>query len=140
MLVDNVAKTLLVDTEGRVLLLRRSRADESRPGDWDLPGGGMESGEDPAAAAAREISEEAGLDVKPENLRLVYAATGIATGRAVSVNRLVYAAPTPAGQAVALGNEHETYRWLAVDEALQEFQHPVYAEALRYARDNGLLP
>lgn len=42
---------------GRVLLLRNER-DE-----WELPGGKLEAGEDPAACVVREIGEEVGWDV-----------------------------------------------------------------------------
>jgi 8-oxo-dGTP pyrophosphatase MutT (NUDIX family) len=44
----------VVIRDGRVLLLRNER-DE-----WELPGGKLELGEDPAACVAREISEETG--------------------------------------------------------------------------------
>jgi len=42
---------------GRVLLLRNERAE------WELPGGKLEIGEDPARCAEREIAEEAGWKV-----------------------------------------------------------------------------
>ena len=44
----------------RVLLLLNER------GEWDLPGGRPEAGEDHRAAVAREVREEAGLDVAVE--------------------------------------------------------------------------
>lgn len=53
---------VVTDLDGAVLLLRHSYG----PDHWGLPGGGLGRGEDPACAAARELSEELGL----ENLRL----------------------------------------------------------------------
>ncbi len=47
----------VVIRDGRVLLLRNER-DE-----WELPGGKLELGEDPADCAAREIAEESGWTV-----------------------------------------------------------------------------
>lgn len=44
--------------DGRVLLLLNER------GEWDLPGGRPDPGEDHRAALAREVREEAGLDVE----------------------------------------------------------------------------
>ncbi|WP_461034142.1 NUDIX domain-containing protein [Streptomyces mayteni] len=49
---------------GRVLLvLERGR------GCWELPGGGIEPGESPREAAARELREEAGQSISPAALR-----------------------------------------------------------------------
>ncbi len=45
----------------RVLLVRR--ANPPRTGQWSLPGGGQELGETVAQTAAREVKEEAGIDV-----------------------------------------------------------------------------
>ncbi len=55
-----VARVLLFDDEGRVLLFRLpARAD--REGYWYLPGGGIAPGESPREAVRRELSEEAGV-------------------------------------------------------------------------------
>ena len=53
--------TVVVSPEGRVLLLRRAI-----PFLWDLPGGGIESGETPPEAAVRECKEETGYEVAIE--------------------------------------------------------------------------
>lgn len=54
---------LVHDDGGRLLLIRR--AHEPGRGRWSLPGGRVESGEDDAAALAREMAEETGLIVTP---------------------------------------------------------------------------
>lgn len=46
---------------GKVLLVRRRVAEGDLT--WQFPAGGIEAGEDALAAAARETSEETGLDV-----------------------------------------------------------------------------
>src|SRR6516165_2488964 len=37
---------------------------------WELPGGSLDFGETPLQAAVREMSEETGISVKEENLKL----------------------------------------------------------------------
>ena len=51
---------LIRDADGRILLCRAA-PDQNRAGYWTLPGGGVEWGEDPAAAVIRELAEETGL-------------------------------------------------------------------------------
>lgn len=49
--------------DGRVLMLKRPDVCHSFPGRWSLVAGKIEDGESPEQAAAREISEETGIDV-----------------------------------------------------------------------------
>ncbi len=50
-------KAIVKDNTGRVLLGRE------KDGSWELPGGGMEHGEAPKEALAREVAEETGFTV-----------------------------------------------------------------------------
>lgn len=53
----------VVERGGNVLLVRASPRSDV-PGTWWLPGGGVEFGEQPAAAVVREVQEETGLRVR----------------------------------------------------------------------------
>src|SRR5262249_43660233 len=68
----NSVMVVAFDEQGRVLLVRHSYG----PPLWAIPGGGMDRGEDPAGAAAREVREELGcglsdlavIDVREERI------------------------------------------------------------------------
>ncbi|TDD75406.1 NUDIX domain-containing protein [Actinomadura darangshiensis] len=64
------ARVLLVDDSDRVLLFRWPRvAGEPEAGHcWITPGGGVEEGETLSGAAVRELREETGLVVAPDDL------------------------------------------------------------------------
>jgi ADP-ribose pyrophosphatase YjhB (NUDIX family) len=67
-----VAAAMLVEREdGRVLLVRR--VNEPYRGQWTLPAGFVDAGEDPAEAARRECLEETGLSVDVTGLLDIYA-------------------------------------------------------------------
>jgi 8-oxo-dGTP pyrophosphatase MutT (NUDIX family) len=55
------ARVLLIDADGRILLLEGLDPDDPHPRTWWFtPGGGIEGDETPAQAARREVREEVG--------------------------------------------------------------------------------
>jgi len=138
MINKTFAKTVVLNPKNEVLLLRRSRSDPQRPGDWDFPGGNVEPGESYAVAAQREIFEETGIEVSLDDLHLVYTGTMAYADKDLSVNRLLFAVRIE-DQPVRLSIEHDFYKWVDIDTALAEFQHPLYNPGLKYARENDLL-
>lgn len=68
-LLHRAVHVLVFDWRGRVLLQKRSMAKDSSPGCWDSScSGHLDTGEDYAAAALRELEEEIGVRVFPERL------------------------------------------------------------------------
>jgi isopentenyldiphosphate isomerase len=60
----------VISTDGRLLVHRRSDHKDIWPGWWDIAAGGVvAAGEGYAAAARREVVEELGIDVDPDQLR-----------------------------------------------------------------------
>lgn len=63
------ARVLLVDGRGRVLLFRGGDPAAPERGTWWItPGGGLDPGETHVAGAVREVFEETGLRLVPEQL------------------------------------------------------------------------
>lgn len=61
---------VVLDAEQRVLLVRRGQ--EPLRGEWSLPGGALELGERLEDGIRREVKEETGLDVEPEEIAAVF--------------------------------------------------------------------
>lgn len=54
--------------QAAVILTRRAESLRNHPGQWALPGGRIEAGEDAPAAALRELQEEVGLALAPSDV------------------------------------------------------------------------
>jgi 8-oxo-dGTP diphosphatase len=61
---------VVLDAERRVLLVRRGQP--PLLGEWSLPGGALELGERLEDGIRREVREETGLDVEPEEIVAVF--------------------------------------------------------------------
>jgi 8-oxo-dGTP diphosphatase len=93
--------------DGRALLLLNER------GEWDLPGGRPDPGEDHRTALRREVREETGLEV------VVGAALDehvfeVLPGRFVRI--LAFACEVESASEVTLSHEHLQMRWLPLAE------------------------
>lgn len=66
-----VAEIYAVTLDGRVLVTRR-HPDKVCGGLWEITGGGVVKGETPLQAAVRELREETGIAVRPQDLQPLY--------------------------------------------------------------------
>ena len=93
--------------QDRVLLLLNER------GEWDLPGGRPDPGEDHRAALKREVQEEAGLTVEVGAPLSEYLFE-VLPGRFVRI--LPFVCRLMGGGDVVISHEHLETRWLPIDE------------------------
>lgn len=56
---------VILNKEGKFLLIKRGKDSKNEVGMWGFPGGAMEFGESMADTIKREIKEELGISIKP---------------------------------------------------------------------------
>jgi 8-oxo-dGTP pyrophosphatase MutT (NUDIX family) len=136
-----VAKVVVLNPTGQILLLRRSKTDPRRPGDWDFPGGGVERGESFVEAAVRELYEEAHIRVPADSLGLLYTGTEFYAPGNETVHRTLFMTrvSVEAAADLELSLEHDLSEWMRIERALIDFKHPFYSVGLRYGVDHHLL-
>ncbi|WP_307826708.1 NUDIX hydrolase [Streptomyces pactum] len=121
-----------------ILLTRLSHASPIfAPGLWHPPGGGIDPGEQPVEALARELDEETGLTLLSARLLTARAYTATRLGISWHLVALFYAveaAPGPLRVTEADGSTADV-AWLALDELRDE---AVRRERLSPAAVDGL--
>jgi len=129
-----------IDREGRVLLVKMARNRGVFPGQWALPGGGVEPGERILDALAREVREELGIELasaepllfKDAVVEKVRADGSRTTMHAVF---LVYRC-VPGSYAITINEEFSEYGWFDRTQLAAIELPEMTAETLRSA---GLL-
>jgi lipoyl(octanoyl) transferase len=97
------------DDGGRVLLLRRA---PHRHGFWQQVTGKVEPGEQPTAAAARELREETGLAARVEALGYQHSFALGGSQPPRLIEETAFVARVAPGSAPNLSAEHDAWEWL----------------------------
>jgi 8-oxo-dGTP diphosphatase len=128
------AYALARDEAGRILLVRIAPGYPAA-GEWTLPGGGLTFGEDPAAAAIRELAEETGLEGVVDGLEFVHSANGAHSVRGGPWHaiRIIYRVAITGG---TLRDEHDESSdraaWFSLADARRLPLVDLAQEALRH--------
>lgn len=116
-----VNRCIVLNGEGKILLIRRSQDDSWAPGMWEFPGGKLDQGQDVSHALEREVLEETGLFITPAD-RVAFVDSGIVTtaGRYYGMTYIaLIGVGKLEGGKLQLSSEHDAHQWLTPDEALE---------------------
>jgi 8-oxo-dGTP pyrophosphatase MutT (NUDIX family) len=103
------------------LLLHRAHQGPDYAGDWAWtpPSGARQPGETPEQAAARELLEETGLELRIDPVAHVTDEVAL------------FCAEAPADTAILVDAEHDAFAWLTLDDAAPRCLPAIVGESLR---------
>jgi 8-oxo-dGTP diphosphatase len=107
------AKALIVNDEGKVLLVREASAykEGTNVGRYDVPGGRIEPGEKYMDALHREVREEVGLEVEPIKPLYVSEWFPVIKGEPNHITAIFYACRA-LGTDAKLSEDHDDFVWV----------------------------
>jgi 8-oxo-dGTP diphosphatase len=106
------ARVIVVDSENRVLLLKRQNTDYG-DGQWCLPGGKVEYGQTIEQAAARELEEETSLEAK--SLEFMFYQDNVPE-KPGDLHYINFYFKCVASGSVKINEESSDYRWIPASE------------------------
>ena len=139
-----IAVPILTDADGRVLLCRMADGRGVFPGQWALPGGGVEPGERIDDALRREVREELGIELaswQPLLFKDDVLEKHFPDGsrRPIHMIFLVYRC-TPSGAPIVLNEEFSEYGWFRPGELSALALNPLTRATLSQAGFSTTMP
>lgn len=114
--MKRVAKLLIIDPDDKYLLMYRS--DHPTFGrDPDLPGGTVEDSETLLETMLREVDEEAGVSIDPNNATKVYSGTDYSTH---GTHYALFITKLKMRPEIMMSWEHSSYEWLDRSDFIQK--------------------
>lgn len=121
---------------GEILFVKRSENDSFLPGSWELPGGGVEYGENIEKTLRREVKEECGLDIEvgfPITVSDYYMKDYKKEIQRVEIIFLCKLLNST--QTIILSHEHSEYKWVSSNNInnleLSSYMRDIINNALR---------
>jgi 8-oxo-dGTP diphosphatase len=127
---------VIIDTQNRCLLIRRSASSKHFVGCWEWPGGKLDPGEDFVAALHREVAEETGLTIELSGF------AGSTTFEMPSVNVILLCLEARMfSGSLRLSEEHDDAAWTPLDRLSQlELPDSIGPFMLEYAAKKRIRP
>lgn len=130
-----VVNGIISNSKGEIFICKKPKDRGVYPGQWAIPGGGIDPGETAQQALRREIKEETGLNIK--NINPVYfyelAVTKYHPTSPSSKQQLILLVFTAkaASTKVTLDTEHEIFAWVKPDKLGQYDLNPATKKTLK---------
>jgi 8-oxo-dGTP pyrophosphatase MutT (NUDIX family) len=111
-MLQRVNAVAVIRRGGKFLVLRRSMWSKFYQRQWQFPEGGVEFGESPEQALARELKEETGLKLKKAKLLGVRSNNMEYFGKSVWHFIRIFYDCKVSGE-LKLSGKHDSYKWLS---------------------------
>lgn len=137
---ENIA-CLILNNENKFLLIQRNPKDDSCPGFWELPSGGIDEGENMEESVVREVMEETGIDISKMDIKQVDTESYTFTkenGDIKDVTETTYIVLLNNTPKVVLSDEHIDYKWITLsqlDEIFKDKEDLIYKRIKRVFND-----
>ncbi len=114
MKTKHIVHTFIFNNRSELLILKRTENQDVYPGWWDIPGGSLNAGEDPAEGARRETAEETGI-VSDEPLYLFGYTSNVDETKNMQFIRLIYISEITGNPKITPDiAEHTDFAWVKI--------------------------
>ncbi len=115
-IIQKIVLAGVVIKDGKVLILQRSQNENVYPGTWELPSGKREPLEPSEDSLAREIKEEAGLDVKPIMPFSVFDYQIEKPEEIRDSTQINFLVVLTNNNDIVLSQEHQAFAWITIED------------------------
>jgi mutator protein MutT len=108
---QKISVRALIKNDEKILLVRRASGSPQYIGQFELPGGKLEFGEDPEAAVRREVNEELGIEVGVLQLYRVVSWLDTVERDTQHIIVVYLVGLANGSEKIALSPEHDRFEW-----------------------------
>ena len=126
-------KSFIVNDKGELLLIKRRDNDVHCAGNWEIPGGRLEPGEDPFEGLKREAKEETGLDIEIKHPIRVHHFTREDNQKVTMITFYC----KPISNSINLSEEHTEHEWCNLEKAKEKI-HNSFIKDINIFKQNFL--
>lgn len=113
--MKKVVKSLILNTENKILLIQRA-ANDSHAGSWETPGGGVDGDETLLQACIREVKEEAGVELDHAFFAHDLILPDSETGEHFDVSFFTSVLDTDVTPDLSQNPDHQGFKWATAEE------------------------